>query len=232
MSGQITVRIRENILSGTYPPGSQLLQDVIAAEFGVSKIPVREALVQLRAEGLVEVFANRGFQVRPLSTVEVDEVLRLRLQIEPQAAAAGAAAAQAEDQEAARRALMNLNAALDAGELDGSSALNHAFHLALVVPRLQPVTAEVLNRLHTLAQRYIRMHLQPQGRVTRAKAEHAALYEAWAAGKTQEVSRLTAAHIERTHVDLGQALQHALPPCSSHPQSSDPAKPGPAEPGQ
>ena len=60
MSGQITARIREKILTGVYPPGSALLQDVIAAEFGVSKIPVREALVQLRAEGLVDVFAHRG----------------------------------------------------------------------------------------------------------------------------------------------------------------------------
>ena len=83
MSGQITARIREKIVNGAYPPGSPLLQDVIAAEFGVSKIPVREALVQLRAEGLVDVFAHRGFQVRPLSAVEVDEVFRLRLQIEP-----------------------------------------------------------------------------------------------------------------------------------------------------
>ena len=58
MSGQITARIREKILTGVYPPGSALLQDVIAAEFGVSKIPVREALVQLRAEGLVDVFAH------------------------------------------------------------------------------------------------------------------------------------------------------------------------------
>jgi DNA-binding transcriptional MocR family regulator len=71
MSGQLTFRIREKILTGAYPPGSPLLQDVIAAEFGVSKIPVREALVQLRAEGLVDVFAHRGFQVRPLSAMEV-----------------------------------------------------------------------------------------------------------------------------------------------------------------
>jgi DNA-binding GntR family transcriptional regulator len=78
MSGQLTSRIREKILTGAYPPGSPLLQDVIAAEFGVSKIPVREALVQLRAEGLVDVFAHRGFQVRPLSAMEVDEVFRLR----------------------------------------------------------------------------------------------------------------------------------------------------------
>ena len=61
MSGQITARLRERILTGAYAPGAPLLQDSIAAEFGVSKIPVREALVQLSAEGLVSVFAHRGF---------------------------------------------------------------------------------------------------------------------------------------------------------------------------
>ena len=58
MSGQITTRIREKILSGVYAPGSALLQDAIAAEFGTSKIPVREALVQLRSEGLLDIYAQ------------------------------------------------------------------------------------------------------------------------------------------------------------------------------
>jgi DNA-binding GntR family transcriptional regulator len=207
MSGQITARIREKILNGVYPPGSALLQDVIAAEFGVSKIPVREALVQLRAEGLVDVFSHRGFQVRPLSAVEVDEVFRLRLQIEPQAAAEGARRAQPQDREAAQLAFTHLNDSLDAGELEDSSDLNRAFHLALVVPRLQPTTTDVLSRLHTLAQRYIRMHLKPRGRVRRANREHADLYEAWLAGKTAEVTGLTEAHIAATRADLAQLLQ-------------------------
>jgi len=93
VSAQIRIRIREKILSGAYPPGSQLLQDSIAAEFGTSKIPVREALLQLRSEGLVDIFAHRGFQVRPLSKAEVAEVFRLRLNLEPPAAAKGARAA-------------------------------------------------------------------------------------------------------------------------------------------
>src|ERR1700761_9624670 len=101
MSGQITARIRETILTGAYPPGSALLQDVIAAEFGVSKIPVREALVQLRAEGLVDVFAHRGFKVPLRSGREVDEPFRRRLQIEPGAVAGGARRALASDSEAA-----------------------------------------------------------------------------------------------------------------------------------
>jgi len=206
MSGQITARIREKILNGAYPPGSPLLQDVIAAEFGVSKIPVREALVQLRAEGLVDVFAHRGFQVRPLSAVEVDEVFRLRLQIEPGAVAEGARRAEDQDHQAARLAFGNLNDALAAGELDESGELNHAFHVALIVPRLQPTTTEVLSRLHTLSLRYIRMHLLPHGRVRRANREHAALYEAWTAGRMEEVSRLTETHIAATRADLAALL--------------------------
>jgi len=207
MSGQLTSRIREKILTGAYPPGSSLLQDVIAAEFGVSKIPVREALVQLRAEGLVDVFAHRGFQVRPLSAIEVDEAFRLRLQIEPGAVAEGARRALASDSEAARLAFTNLNDALMSGELYDSGDLNRTFHLALIVPRLQPVTAEVLGRLHILSQRYVRMHLLPRGRVKRATKEHTALFEAWTEGKTAEVSRLTHAHIETTREDLARLLQ-------------------------
>jgi DNA-binding GntR family transcriptional regulator len=207
MSGQITARIREKILTGVYPPGSALLQDVIAAEFGVSKIPVREALVQLRAEGLVDVFAHRGFQVRPLSSGEVDEVFRLRAQIEPQAVAEGVRRAQPEDLDAARLAFGNLNDALAAGELYESGDLNRTFHLALIVPRLQPIAAEILSRLHTLSQRYVRMHLLPPGRVKRANQEHSDLYHAWTSGNVSEVIRLTHVHIETTRDDLAQLLQ-------------------------
>lgn len=207
MSGQITARIREKILTGVYPPGSALLQDVIAAEFGVSKIPVREALVQLRAEGLVDVFAHRGFQVRPLSSREVDEVFRLRLQIEPAAVADGARGAQPEDHEATRLAFDNLQDALSAGELYDSGELNRAFHIALIVPRIQPVTAEMLSRLHTLTQRYVRMHLLPPGRVKRANEQHGRLYEAWISGSAEEAASLTHAHIETTRDDLAQLLQ-------------------------
>ena len=105
MSAQITNRIREGILAGRYPPGSALLQDAIAADFGVSKIPVREALLQLRAEGLVNVFAHRGFQVTPLSAGEIVEVSQIRLQIEPGAVAAGARKAEPADRAAAKAAL-------------------------------------------------------------------------------------------------------------------------------
>jgi len=206
MSGQIVTRIRDKILCGDYAPGSALLQDSIAAEFGVSKIPVREALVRLRAEGLIDIEAHRGFRVRPLLATEVDEVFRLRLALEPVAVGEGAKLAKAEDHLAACEALRALSTALAASALGEVGNLNSAFHLALIVPPQQPVTGEILSRLHTLSQRYVRMHLLPRGRMRRATREHNALYEAWAAGEMREARQLTAQHIEETRDELAQFL--------------------------
>jgi DNA-binding GntR family transcriptional regulator len=206
MSGQILVRIRDKILTGEYPPGSPLLQDVIAGEFGVSKIPVREALVQLRSEGLVDIFAHRGFLVRPVSPAEMEEVFRLRLAIEPVAVAEGARQAKAEDQVACKAALDAFATAVAQGELDRSGDLNFAFHLSLAVPRVHPVTGEVLSRLHALSQRYVRLHLQPAGRIKRAIRRHRALYDAWLGRKIKEAKRLTEEHIEEIRSELSAAL--------------------------
>jgi DNA-binding GntR family transcriptional regulator len=207
MTSQLIVRFRDRILSGTYAPGSALRQDYLASEFGTSKIPVREALVQLQSEGLVDIYPNRGFQVRPLCTAELDEVFRLRLQIEPTAVALGARLAAHSDHAAARSALEQLNAAAAAGEFAESGRLNRDFHLLLIVPNAQPVAAEILRRLHMLAQRYVQAHLRPEGRVKRATREHAALLTAWTAGKAKEVRTLVHAHIKSTYDDLHARLR-------------------------
>jgi DNA-binding GntR family transcriptional regulator len=202
MTSQLIVRLRDRILAGTFAPGSALRQDMLASEFGTSKIPVREALVQLQSEGLVDIFPNRGFQVRPLAAAELDEVFRLRLQVEPAAVARGAKLATADDRVAARNALDQWNAAAAAGEFNSTGQLNRNFHLLLIVPRLQPVAAEILSRLHTLAQRYVQAHLRPEGRVKRASREHAALLKAWRMGKSQEVRALIHTHVKSTRDDL------------------------------
>jgi DNA-binding GntR family transcriptional regulator len=207
MTSQLIVRLRERILAGTYAPGSALRQDAIASEYGISKIPVREALVQLQSEGLVDIFPNRGFQVRPLASSELDEVFRLRLQIEPAAVALGAKLATDEDHESARRALSQLNEVLARAEFSSSGQLNRAFHLQLIVPRLQPATSEVLGRLHTLSLRYVQAHLTPEGRTGRAAKEHAALLRDWILGKSKSVRTLIHSHIETTHDDLVRAAR-------------------------
>jgi DNA-binding GntR family transcriptional regulator len=209
MSAQLTALVRARIVSGAYPPGAALPQDALAAEFGVSKIPVREALLQLCAEGLVDGFAHRGFQVRPLSAAEAQEIFTLRLAIEPQAMVRGAQLAEAPDRERAEDTGRQLHEALAEGELAQAGDLNRAFHLALIVPARQVLTAEVLQRLLTLAQRYVRLHLQPSGRLRRARREHAALLAAWRGGQAQRLLRLARTHIESTYEDLARALAAA-----------------------
>jgi DNA-binding GntR family transcriptional regulator len=199
-------RVRDRILCGDYAPGSALPQDSLAAEFGVGRVPVREALVRLRAEGLIDIEAQRGFRVRPLLGAEVDEVFRLRMALEPVAVGEGAKLAKAKDHIGAREALRALSAALAASSLNDIGNLNSAFHLALILPHRQPMTAEILARLHTQSQRCVRMHLLPVGRVRRATSEHNALYEAWARGDSREASLLTAHHIEETRGELAQIL--------------------------
>ena len=177
VTGQLVDHLRERILAGGYAPGAALRQDVLADEFGTSKIPVREALVRLQSEGLVDIFPNRGFQVRPLVAGELREIFDLRLRMEPTAAASGCRLATEADQ--------------------------------LLVPRLQPIACEILDRLHTLAQRYVQIHLQPQGRVRRAKREHAALLEAWMARKPARIRTLLGGHIQSTWDDLKSAVDSA-----------------------
>ncbi len=209
ITSQLIVRFRDRILAGTYAPGSALRQDILASEFGTSKIPVREALVQLQSEGLVDIFPNRGFQVRPLVAGELNEVFQLRMQIEPAAVALGAKLAGTADHRAAQEALEQLNDATAAGHFALSGQLNRAFHLLLIVPRIQPVAAEVLSRLHTLAQRYVQAHLRPDGRAKRAAREHAALFRAWRTGKSREVRALVRTHIGLTRADLTRIVERA-----------------------
>ena len=77
IAGSIGTEIRRRILDGRYPAGSQLRQDGLAAEFGASRIPVREALFQLEAEGLVRILPHRGAMVAPLSPADAAEALEL-----------------------------------------------------------------------------------------------------------------------------------------------------------
>jgi DNA-binding GntR family transcriptional regulator len=203
----LATRIRHKILAGEYRPGAPLVQDTLAADLGVGKVPVREALAHLRAEGFIDDYANRGFKVRVLSTGEIDEVFRLRLLVEPTSVVEGARLARGDDHMAAREALRSVSAAIAARNFGEVPALNGAFHLSLILPRRQPLAFEILSRLHTLSQHYISLHLMPSGRIERATHEHHELFEAWAAGDGTAVEERTRRHIEEIHAELTQFVE-------------------------
>ena len=200
--------MRSRIIAGSLPPDTSIRQDVLAAELGVSKIPVREALARLEQDGLIVSLPNRGFFIAPLSAEDAYDVFALRLKIEPDAVARGCERAGAEDHALARRALDALNAAI-AGHTGDIGACNRAFHLALVRPGRQRVTLQIVERLHLLAERYVFKHLEYSSRNARAEAEHEGLLESWIGGDGKASGARTAAHIQATLTDLTEQFNAA-----------------------
>ncbi|MBW8881609.1 MAG: GntR family transcriptional regulator [Asticcacaulis sp.] len=201
LSEQIFKLVRDRIIAGEFPLDTPIRQDALAAELGVSKIPLREALARLEQERLLIAHANRGFFVRPLSADEAEEVYALRLQLEPDAVGAASKIATQEDKAAARLALEALDKAMVSNKkLVGG--LNRAFHMALVRPLARPLTIQIIERLNILSERYVGKHLEPVGRDDRAHKEHLAMLELWSQGKAKAVAAMVHEHIASTLEDL------------------------------
>jgi DNA-binding GntR family transcriptional regulator len=137
------VRVREQlqdaILEGVLKPGERLRAEALARRYGTSRTPVREALLQLEAQGLVEVEPNRGAVVRSFDRADLLDLYEVRALLEPAAAAKAAHHIGAED---IARLQANCDRALAAGDdADAQIALNEEFHRiigeAAGSPRLQ-----------------------------------------------------------------------------------------------
>lgn len=193
--------IRERIVEGKLSVREPVRQDALAAELGVSKIPLREALARLEHEGLLTSQANRGWFVRPMSADQAEEIYELRLAIEPAAAAYACMLADEEDRHAAVEAFELLDAAAR-DKLHEVAVRNREFHVALVRPGKRLLTTQLVERLEVLAERYVVAHLQPAGRENRAHLEHSELLHVWLSGNADEVRHLLTRHIASTLDDL------------------------------
>ena len=203
---QLVVAVRNRILAGHFVPDIPLRQGVLAAELGVSKIPLREALTRLEEEGLLSSQVKRGYFVRPMTAGELEEIFALRLSLEPNAVAMAARHATEADHRLAYDILEAFDRVMDQ-DGDGLGALNRAFHLSLIRPGGQPVTAHILERLQVLSERYVRKHLDPLGRNERAIEEHRQMLQAWTVRDCKSIAALTKAHIGKTLSDLRRQLR-------------------------
>ena len=206
LSDQLADLVRARILSGDVPADGPIRQEALAAQLGVSKIPLREALGKLEQEGLLRSEANRGFFVRGLSRAEAEEIYALRLKLEPEAVGRAAVRATPEEQGAAHETLAALERTAPAPGTAAAGAANRAFHLALIRPSGSLLTTTFLERLHVLAERYVTKHLEPLGRDVRASREHRELLECWTARDEAASAALTRRHIEQTLKDLRAQL--------------------------
>src|SRR5215211_7235532 len=164
--------LRERILRGDYPEGEPLRQDALAEELGVSRIPVREALRQLEAEGLVTFNPHRGAVVSTLSLSEIDELFELRADIETDLLRRAIPKTTAEQLERATDVLDEFERALTAGEAARWGPLNWRFHSALYAPAERNFTMGVLQKLHQHSDRYFRMQVLLAHGAQSANEEH------------------------------------------------------------
>ncbi|WP_428374319.1 GntR family transcriptional regulator [Lichenicoccus sp.] len=197
--------MRDRILSGNLVGGEPIRQDTIAAELGISKIPLREALTRLEQNGLVSSHANRGYVVSLLSAEEAEEVFALRLKLEPDAVVRGSRHAVSADHKMAEAALLELEARIRAGSLE-QGTYNRLFHMTLIQPRAGRLTVSLIERLNIIADRYVRLHLKPDGRKSRANAEHREILACWIGRDLRRLDALVQSHIRNTLNDLRRQL--------------------------
>jgi DNA-binding GntR family transcriptional regulator len=195
MVGLTLQAIRDRILNGSYAEGKPLRQDAIAAELGVSRIPIREALRQLETEGLIVFNPHRGAVVSTLSLAEIEEVFTLRAEIESGLVRRAVAVIDEEHLERAAEILDRYERALRQRDIVSYGKLNWEFHCTLYDAADRPVTFTVAQRLHQQSDRYIRMQLAYTHWEERAKREHRAIL---AAARKRDAKR--AAGLMRDHI--------------------------------
>src|SRR5262245_39576894 len=204
--------LRRRILDGEFPEGFQLRQDALAAEFGISRIPIREALFQLEAEGLVNIHPHRGAIVSALSAAEVEEIYDLRALLEPRLLATSAPRLTAEDYRAIDAILDEYSAELRADHVGRWGELNTALHGLLYRHADQPRTAAIVASLLQNADRYTRMHISfTQGR-SRAEREHAEIVKLCKKGDLPAACALLEEHIRNAGKQLGEVIRRRETP--------------------
>jgi Transcriptional regulators len=187
--------IRERILNRTYAEGEQLRQDELATTLGVSRIPVREALRQLEAEGLVTFSPHRGAVVSSLSIAEIEELFALRAMLESDLLRRAVPLLTQEDFDRAEEILDEYEAAFDRGDVAAWGDLNWQLHSTLYAAAGRPVTMGVVERLHLHSNRYARMQLALTHGESQAHGEHRAIFAAVRERDVDRACKLLGTHI-------------------------------------
>ena len=179
LSSAVVERLREKILNGELREGEQLRQDAIAAEFQISRIPVREALSHLAAEGLITIVANRGAVVSALSPDEIMQLFETRAVLETYMLRCAIPNMKEADFERAEEILRQYQQSLEKdSEVKSWGRWNWSFHSALYAAANRPVMMSFLKTLNINCDRYTRLHLVFTRDLHRAGKAHRELLDA------------------------------------------------------
>jgi DNA-binding GntR family transcriptional regulator len=178
LAAAVTDKLREKIIRGELKEGEQLRQDALAAEFRVSKIPVREAFSHLQAEGLVKIVTNHGAIVSALSPDEIEQMFEVRAVLECFVLRLAIPNLTEEVFQQAERKLGEYEYLVTA-ETNAArwSEWNWEFHNLFYEPARRPVALSILKTLNANCDRYTQMVLSFTGNIQYSSAIHRTLME-------------------------------------------------------
>lgn len=199
MRGEVAIRLREalenDIVAGRLKPGERLDETDLAERFGVSRTPIREALIQLAGSGMIELRPRRGAHVTLLGPRELLESFELMGELEAACARFAAKRMTAEERETLISAFKRCRKARDKGDVDAYYHANADFHGAIYDASHNRALIAQARNLQRKLQPYRRLQLRVRGRLPTSFDEHDAVMEALLAGSGIEAGERLRAHV-------------------------------------
>ena len=206
-SGQTTTdllanALRNAIVQGRFSEGEDLTQEEIASQYGVSRVPLREAMRRLEAEGLITFLANRGAFVTELSPENIQEIYELRMLIEGDLLYRSVRNITANDLRKAEAVHKNLE---DAENQEEQDELNRAFHSLLYAPANRPRQQAIVENLRNLVERYRNINRSLLASTHRFQTDHKRILQACRQGDPRKARSLLVRHLDHA---MRIALKH------------------------
>lgn len=208
LTSAVAEKIRDQIIRGEIQEGAQLRQDAIANQFRVSRIPVREALRQLDAEGLIAIVPNRGAIVPALSPEDIEELFTIRALLEPEVLKLSIPRLTEDDFSEATAVLgQYVNELRRDDHVSSWGRLNWQFHSILYSRANQPRFMAIIRNVNNSGERYTRLQLYLTHGMKRANEEHHQLLELCHQRDVRGACQLLRQHIRHAGESLRKALE-------------------------
>jgi DNA-binding GntR family transcriptional regulator len=195
---QATIAIRAAVITGEIEAGHIYSAPSLAARFGVSATPVREAMLDLVSEGLAEPVRNRGFRIIEATAADLDEIFELRLLLEVPTVGRLAGSLSREDAERYASLATNIVSAAEQGDLPRFLDSDRRFHLGLLGLLGNQRLVDFVDRLRLQSRLPGLDVLAESGALVVTANEHVEIVDALIEGSSKKVERLMTRHLRHT----------------------------------
>ena len=212
LTSAVAEKLRDQIIRGEITEGAQLRQDVIAGQYRVSRIPVREALRQLHAEGLITIVPNRGAIVPELSPTDIEELFAIRALLEPEVLKLSIPRLTPVDLGQAEAVLNKYMSELRREEhMENWGRMNWQFHSILYSRAERPHFMSIIRNVNHNGERYTRLQLYLTHGMKRANEEHHQILKLCRKSEVAAACKLLRQHIQYAGQSLKQVLEERRP---------------------